>query len=286
MHNVSDNKPVLVVDIGNTNIVCAIYLAGKAVWTARLFSSHQKTADEYHAILSSMLAEMPVQTTGSEFPVASAIRRENIAYIALGSVVPELTRVWKHLFRKYFPAELIEINALSPLGLKYKVKNPSFIGSDLVANAFGAWHKYSSSAIIIDLGTATTIQVVGKSGSFEGAIIAPGLKTGATNLFSSAAQLYELEIVSPPVLLGSNTSEAVLSGIIHGHAFMLESFIQKLKKQYFDHNPLLTILSGGMADLIKPLVPSADLVDKNLTTDGFYLAMLKVIETRLQGKNN
>lgn len=280
MHNVSDSKPVLVVDIGNTNIVCAIYLAGKAVWSARLFSSYQKTADEYHAILSSMLAEMPVMGLGDEPYTGDPISRESIHRIALGSVVPELTRVWKHLFRKFFKAEVTEINALSPLGIKYKVKNPSFVGSDLVANAFATWKKYGSSAIVIDLGTATTIQVVGKDGTFEGAVIAPGLKTGAANLFSSAAQLYELEMVSPPVLLGTNTSEAVLSGIIHGHAFMLETFIQKLKRQYFDHQPMLTILSGGMADLLKPLVPSADLVDKNLTTDGFYLALKKVLESR------
>ncbi len=273
MHTESENLPVLVVDIGNTNIVCALYSSGQIAWSARLYSSHQKTADEYYAILRTLLEE------AASLGQKSALELINgIGHIALGSVVPELTRVWKHLFRKYFPALVTEITALSPLGLKYKVPDPAFIGSDLIANAFGAWKKHACSAIVVDLGTATTIQVVGKDGSFEGAVIAPGLKTGAANLFSRAAQLYEIEMVNPPVLLGTNTSEAVLSGIIHGHAFMLETFLQKLKRQYFDHKPLTTILTGGMAELLKPLVPSVDLVDKSLTTDGFYLALQKVLE--------
>lgn len=274
MRSTSENRPVLVVDIGNTNIVCAVYRNTQIDWSVRLSSSYVKTADEYFASLNSLLQGY---CRDEDQEAKALIPRDFFACIALGSVVPELTRIWKHLFRKYFSAEVYEISALSPLGISYKVPNPSFIGSDLVANAYAAWIKYASAAIVIDLGTATTLQVVSKTGGFEGAIIAPGLKTGAANLFSSAAQLYELEMVSPPVLLGTNTSEAVLSGIIHGHAFMLENFVQQLKRQYFDQHPLLTILTGGMAELMKPLVPSVDLVDKSLTTDGFYLALQKLL---------
>nr|MBP7310889.1 type III pantothenate kinase [Candidatus Cloacimonadota bacterium] len=78
-------------------------------------------------------------------------------------------------------------------------------------------------------------------------------------------------------MLGTNTRDAVLSGVMNGHALMLEGFITKLKMQYFDLNPMLTILCGGMADLLKPMVPSADIVDKNLTTDGFYMALASLI---------
>ena len=262
MRRIKVKEAVLVVDIGNTNIVCAIYEHGKISWSVRLASDRMRPADEYYGLLCSMDKDS---------------RLLGVKYVALGSVVPELTRIWKHLLAKYLPARVIDINGHSPLGIKYKVADPGFIGADLVANAYGAWKKNRQSAIIIDLGTATTIQVMNSKGIFEGAIIATGLKTGVANLFERAAQLSEFEMETPEVMLGTNTRDAVLSGVMNGHALMLEGFITKLKMQYFDLNPMLTILCGGMADLLKPLVPSADIVDKNLTTDGFYMAMASLI---------
>ncbi len=248
---------ILAVDIGNTNIVCGIYREGKLSWFARFFSSRHRTADEYYSLL---------------MPLLNDAGKQDVARIALASVVPELTRIWQHLAMKYFDQEALEISARSDLGLSYKVADPSFIGADLVINAFGAWKKYCSSCIIIDLGTATTIQFVTSQGCFEGAVIAPGIKTGASQLFEQAALLSEIEITAPHNLLGTNTRDALLSGIVQGHAFMLESYIQRLKLLYFDHQNIKTIITGGIADLLKPLVPSIDLVDKTLTLDGLFLA--------------
>jgi type III pantothenate kinase len=258
MHEYSVSEPVLVVDIGNTNIVCAVYHQGNAIWTARLQSQRERTSDEYYSLISGLLKDIGLK---------------DIAFVALGSVVPELTRIWRHLIAKYMTAVVYEVNGLSPLGISYKATSPQTVGADLVANAFAAWHKYQQNAIVIDLGTATTIQVISAKGVFEGAIIAPGMKTGAANLFTKAAQLSEVELVSPPVLLGRNTRDAVLSGVIHGHALMLEAFINKLKLQYFELNPIMTILCGGLAGLVKPMIPSANVIDKSLTLDGFYMAI-------------
>lgn len=247
----------LVVDIGNTNITCGFYQNETMTWFARFFSSANRTADEYFSLLSSLLKDIRIGT---------------IKAVAMSSVVPELTRIWQHLFQKYFEAEVLEITALSDLGLSYKVPEPSFIGGDLVANAYGAWKKYSTNCIVVDLGTATTIEFVTQNGSFEGTAIAPGLKTGADQLFEKAALLSQIEIVTPSVLLGTNTRDALLSGIVHGHAFMLESYIQNIKHQYSEYKDMKTIATGGIADLVKPLVPSIDIVDKTLTLDGIFLA--------------
>jgi type III pantothenate kinase len=247
----------LVVDIGNTNITCGIYEQEKLVRFARFCSSIHRTADEYFSLL---------------IPLLNSKSLNKINNIIIGSVVPELMRIWMHLFQKYLTAEIWEINALSHLGIKYKVDDPSFIGADLIANAFGALKKYHSDCIIIDLGTATTIQFISKEGSFEGTAIAPGLKVSSDTLFEKAALLSQIEIVSPSVLLGTNTRDALLSGIVNGHAYMLESYIQNIKMQYPNCLNIITILTGGIADLIYPLVPSIDIVDKTLTLDGFYLA--------------
>ncbi|MFO8145618.1 MAG: type III pantothenate kinase [Candidatus Syntrophosphaera sp.] len=257
MYQNNVDEKVLVVDIGNTNITCGIYAGGEMAWFARFFSSTNRTADEYFSLLDILLKD---------------IKTESVNVVALASVVPELTRIWQHLFQKYFTAEVLEITALADLGLTYKVSDPSFIGADLVANAFGAWKKYPGDCIVIDLGTATTVEFITHEGSFEGASIAPGLKTGAEQLFEKAALLSQIEIVPPEALLGINTRDALLSGIVHGHAFMLQSYIQKIKSQYPDRPDIKTIATGGIADLVKSYVPSIDIVDKTLTLDGIYLA--------------
>lgn len=257
MYQKSVDQAVLVVDIGNTNITCGIYQHEIMTWFARFFSSAHRTADEYFGLLNALLKDIPVQSIGQ---------------IALASVVPELTRIWQHLFQKYFTAEVWEINALCDLGLSYKVADPSFIGADLVMNAFAAWKKYGANCIVLDLGTATKVQFVTAEGGFEGTAIAPGLKTSADQLFDKAALLAQIEIVAPTALLGTNTRDALLSGIVQGHAFMLESYIGKIKQQYFERKDILTVLTGGISELVKPLIPSVDILDKTLTLDGLYLA--------------
>jgi len=257
----SGQSALLVVDIGNTNIVCGLFAGKELIRTARFHSSVNRTADEYYSLLMPALRE------------AEAI---NITEVVIASVVPELTRMWQHLFLRHFDIAATVITAHSDLGLKYRVADPDFIGADLVVNAFAAWQKYRSSAIIIDLGTATTVQFVSSTGVFEGTAIIPGMKTGARNLFEKAALLSEIEISAPPALIGTTTSAALLSGIVNSHAFLLETYIQKLKRQYFDHKRILTVLTGGMADLLKPLMPSVDIVDKTLTLEGLMLAANKI----------
>jgi type III pantothenate kinase len=254
-------EATLVVDIGNTNITCGIYQNGVLGRFFRFHSSSNRTADEYYSLM--------VNLKGGP-------GEDRIGRIAIGSVVPELTRIWQHLFAKYFGREAVLIDGHSDLGLGYRVPDPGFIGADLVANAYGAWKKYSRNCIVVDLGTATTVQMVTSEGEFLGTAIAPGLKTGAAQLFEKAALLSEIELASPETLLGTNTRDALLSGIVQGHAFMLESFIKRIKLQYFDHKDIFTVLTGGIADLVKPLVPSIDHVDKTLTLDGLFLAQQRL----------
>jgi type III pantothenate kinase len=231
---------ILVVDIGNTNIVCGIYENDKLTWFAPLLGDYSL---------------------------------KSIHYVAIGSVVPELSRIWIHLFQKYSSARIVDIKATSPLGLTYMVDNPSFIGADLVANAYGAWKKYHTNCIIVDLGTATTVQVVSASGLFIGAAIAPGLRTGASFLFEKAALLSEVELSSPPHVLGTNTHDALLSGIVSGHAIMIEGFINRIRMQYPELEPIKTIITGGISELLKPLVSNIDCLDKTLTLDGLHMAV-------------
>lgn len=253
----SDAAGLLAVDIGNTNIVCGLFEGDRLVRSVRFHSSLNRTADEYYSLLLPFFSQ-----SGCNLPID----------VIIASVVPELTRMWQHLFSRHYGITAQILTAHSPLGLKYRVADPSFIGADLIVNAFAAWQKYKGSAIVIDLGTATTVQFVSAKGVFEGTAIIPGMKTGARNLFEKAALLSEIEISAPPALMGTNTRDALLSGIVNSHAFLLETYIQKLKLLYFDQKPITTVLTGGMADLLKPLMPSVDVVDKTLTLEGLFMA--------------
>jgi len=253
---------MLVVDIGNTNIVCGLYARQTLKWHARLQSSSKRTADEYYALLASLWND--------HYQIG------RIKYVTMASVVPELTRIWHHLFQKYLQVNVVEINGYSPLGLSFKTADPGFIGADLIVNAYSAVHKYNATCIICDLGTATTIQLVTSSGQFYGTIIAPGLRTGASFLFDNAALLSEIELTAPQHLLGTNTRDALLSGIVGGHAFMIETYIKKIRSEHSEQSPIISIATGGIAELIKPMIPSLDFVDKTLTLDGLNLAGMKL----------
>jgi type III pantothenate kinase len=255
---------VLVVDIGNTNIVCGVYYNDVLIWHARFKTDRYRTSDEYFALLSALK-----DNTWSV---------EQIKNIAIASVVPDMTRVWLHVVNKYFSVKANIITGYTNLGLSYAATDPGFIGADLIVNALGAWKKYKSSCIIIDFGTATTLQLITSSGKFMGAIIAPGIRTASTELFDKAALLSEIELTTPASTLGTSTHDALLSGIVKGHALMVESFIQQLIVEHNKYKPLIAIATGGIADLLVPLVPSITHLDKTLTLDGLYLAA-KLCET-------
>ena len=254
---------VLVVDIGNTNIVCGVYKDDTLIWHVRLRTDRGRTSDEYFGLLTSI--------KGNVWAV------ELIRHIAIASVVPDMTRMWLHLFNKYFPVKACIIDGYTPLGLSYVVDDPGFIGADLIVNALAAWKKYKSTCIIIDFGTATTLQLVTSTGKFMGAIIAPGIRTAATELFEKAALLSEIELTTPTSTLGTNTQDALLSGIVKGHALMTDSFIKQILNDYAAYNPIIAIATGGIADLIVPLVPSINYLDKTLTLDGLLLAAKQCI---------
>ncbi|MDD2210047.1 MAG: type III pantothenate kinase [Candidatus Cloacimonetes bacterium] len=254
--------PILIVDIGNTNIVCAVFFKGEIQARYRFPSTVHSKVDEYYSLFGQMVPEYSLSC---------------FKYIAYGSVVPELSRTFQTLFSQYSRAKVYCIDGLSPIGLRYIIKDPSAIGADLVANAFGAWQKYNTSTLVADLGTATTIQLINSEGLYAGAVIAPGMKTAAEHLFKNAAQLNEFELSTPKQIVGNNTQDALLAGIVWGHALMISGFMQQIEKKYPQYAPYTVILTGGLAPMIGKLCPSDYILDSDLTLQGFYLALHKLI---------
>ncbi|MEA2095978.1 MAG: type III pantothenate kinase [Candidatus Cloacimonadota bacterium] len=252
----------MVVDIGNTHIVMGFYSNTEFLYSWRLNTDKAKTEDEYFAIIKQLADERKLLLP-------------QVKKVAISSVVPELTRIFSHLINKYLKCDVEIVNAYSELGLEFPIEDPGFVGSDLVVNAFSAISKYKTNCIICDFGTATTIQLVGKDGLFFGTIIAPGVITSAKNLFDSTALLSNIQLKKPKHLLGTNTTDALLSGIITGNSFMLDGFIKALKKEYKHFSSIKTIATGGIAELICSNSKEIDIIDKNLTLNGLNLICCK-----------
>jgi len=253
-------KNKLVFDIGNSHIVIGFYQNNiqKASW--RISTDRTRTEDEYFVLIRQLLSQENIDLI-------------QISHSALSSVVPQLTRVFDHMLKKYFNCRLLIINPYLELGLKFSISDPGFIGADLIVNAFAAKEKYHTNCIICDFGTATTLQLVGKDGFFYGTIIAPGILTSSENLFNKASLLSNIKLEKPSGLLGTNTKDALLTGIIDGNAIMIDEFIKRIRNKYSDLGKIKAIATGGIANLICEQTRQIDHIDKELTLDGLSLIL-------------
>ncbi len=248
---------IIVLDIGNTNLVIGIYKEMELLASWRIHTDKNKTEDEYFVVIDSLLKSIKEEAG-------------NIATGVLSSVVPQLNRIIRRMFNKYFDCTFIDVNANTDLGLKFKTPDPSFIGADLIVNAYASISKYKTNTIVCDLGTATTVQLTGKDGTFYGASIIPGVRSSSNSLFEKAALLADIKLSKPHSILGLNTKDALLSGIINGHAFIIDGFIKQIKKEY-NLEDYKTIATGGVANLICSCSEEVDIVDDSLIIDGLNL---------------
>lgn len=249
---------IFVIDIGNTHIASALYRAGKLERLWRVGSDPRRTEDEYFVTFQRLIKQC-------------GCRHEDVRVCAVASVVPELTRVFRHMIDKYFACELIDVTAMTPLGLKFPMEDPSFIGADLIVNAFSAKEKYRSSCIVCDFGTATTIQLVGADGFFYGTAIAPGVITATAGLVKNTALLFGFQLEKPNNLLGTTTRDALKSGFVNGFGFLTDGFITGIRNEYAWLEPITVIATGGISALICSSIKQIDHVDRTLTLDGLNL---------------
>lgn len=247
----------IVIDVGNTHTLIGVYKgSSKTSW--RLESCRTRTADEYWGIIKSL-----------ENAVGIDLKATEIA--ALSSVVPRLTGVLKELFQRYFDCRLINVNSETDLDITYPVSDPSYIGADLIVDAYGVIEKYCMNSLVCDFGSATTLELIGADRHFYGTVICPGLQTSAEGLVSRAAQLTGVEFSGEFGILGISTREAMLSGIIRGHALMIDGFISEIRNEFSTLNPIKVVATGGIAKLVSRYSKFIDVVDESLTLDGLDL---------------
>ena len=249
---------LLAIDIGNTNVTLGLW-DGQA-WTNqwRLRTDRARTADEYGIMLKMLLHEAEVATA--------------VSHVAMSSVVPPLTAVFTQLIERYLNHTPLRVNAALDTGIAICTDNPPEVGADRIVNAAAAAHLYPGPSIVIDMGTATTFDVVSKDHELLGVVIAPGLQLAANALTAGAAQLSGVALEAPPHVIGRNTVHAVQSGLIFGYASLVEGVVQRLLREHPNRDEKVNVIgTGGLINLITPHTTVIDHIDPWLTLTGLRL---------------
>lgn len=248
---------ILVMDVGNTNIVLGVYEDKKLLSSCRLATDKDKTSDEMGMSMINYLSY-------------AGIDKKDIEAVIIASVVPPIMYSIEHSFRKYFNLNPIILGPGVKTGLNIKYENPREVGADRIANAVAALEKYGGPVIIVDFGTATTFCAVTSNYEYLGGVICPGIKISAEALFRKAAKLPKVDITKPENVIGRNTVDSMKSGIVHGYVGQVDHIVRLMKNEMKEQN-IKVIATGGLAGLIAESSETIDFVDGLLALEGLRL---------------
>ena len=248
----------LAVDVGNTQTTLALYgPGGEHVHGWRLKTDRTDPADELLAKLHAFFA-------------AAGLGATAIDAAGISCVVPTLARAWRKVFLILTGQEPLIVSAKDVSDLEISLPDPETIGADRLCNAVAAKERYGSPAIVVDVGTATNIDVVDKDGAFVGGAIAPGLMLSAAALFERAAKLASIPIEAPEHALGKDTAGALQSGLVVGTAAMAEGLVARIKREIAAPSAPV-IATGGLARTVSEATDLFCAIDPDLTLRGVYL---------------
>ena len=231
-------RNIIAVDIGNTETTVGI--GNKDSWDSYRFTTRDtNTPDELLALFN------------STFQIKSEVKKDMEGAI-ICSVVPQATNSYSEAIRKYLNLESIIVGPGIKTGLRVNIDNPKELGPDRIANSVGGYLITETDTVVIDLGTATTFDVVSKNKEYLGGSIAPGIKISLDALTSKTASLKSVELDTPNKVIGKNTYEAIQSGLIMGHASMIDSMVERIILE-IEIEPKI-ILTGGLSNVVQPIL--------------------------------
>jgi type III pantothenate kinase len=247
---------ILLVDIGNTNIVIGV-CDGKVLrshW--RLETRRERTSDEYHLLVRQLLQ-------------SENITRQDIDGAILASVVPPLTRTIAMAVERSVGVRPLEVGPGIKTGMPILYDNPREVGADRIVNAIAAYEKVQQAVIVVDLGTATTFDAISARGDYLGGAIAPGIGISLEALFQRASKLPRVEIQPPPRVIGKNTIHSMQSGILYGYAGLVDGLVLRMKEEL--EGGCRVIATGGLAVLLSAVSSTIEEVDELLTLEGLRI---------------
>lgn len=251
---------LLVINANNTNIAFGLYDNNNLLENWTLATATYTTSDELRIRLSSLLQNANINTT-------------EIQGCCMASVIPHLNRALTGMCQDAFNFKPIIVQPGIKTGLKLNVDNPKEVGADRIANSVGALQQHAAPLIIVDLGTATTFDVITKDDQWCGGAIVPGIQLSADALFARCAKLPQVEISVPKKVIGRDTVSSIRAGLTFGYAELVDGLIRRITQE-MKETPTV-IATGGLAPLIAPITHKIDVVDPLLTIKG-----LKAIYTK------
>lgn len=244
---------ILTIDIGNTNITLGVFENDKIIQSWRLSTVIQRTEDEYGIFIKNVLSHENFD------------KKINKAVIA--SVVVQLTERIEIALEKYLGIKAVIISHKIKTNFAIKTDIPSQVGADRIANAAAVSKLYKLPAIVVDFGTATSFDIVNKNNEFIGGIITAGMKIQAEALSIKTSKLPKLNIEESKNVIGKNTIDAMLSGIVRGHSSMIEGLIEECEKELGEKATI--IATGGYSSVIsKYMTRKFDYINPDLTLIG------------------
>lgn len=246
---------ILVIDVGNTNIVLGVYAKDKLAFHWRIHTDKRYTEDEYGMLVKGLFREEGLST-------------KEISGIIIASVVPSLMFALERMCMKYFGHKPQIVGPGTKTGLPIKYENPRDVGADRIVNAVAALEEHEPPLIIVDFGTATTFCYVDEQGHYLGGAIAPGIHISTEALYQHASKLPRIDLKIPAQVVGRNTVAAMQSGIIFGYAGQVDSVVRRMKA--ISSKTPTVIATGGLADLIAKESEEIEHVDPFLTLKGLY----------------
>jgi len=246
----------LAIDIGNTSIKLGVFDDDQLKATWNLATGIHRTADEYGVALLGLMQQRKLHASG-------------ITGVAMCDVVPPLASTFVEMCQKYLNAKPLVVESGVKTGIRICQDNPREVGPDRVVDAVAAQTLYGTPVIIVDLGTATTFDVVSAEGDYLGGAIAPGITIAAEALFSRTAMLPRIELTRPKQVIGRNTVAAMQSGIIYGYIALIEGVIRRIEQEL--GSKAKVVATGGQAYPLANQIPMIDVVDPDLTLTGLRL---------------
>lgn len=252
---------LLALDIGNTNIVVGVFEGETLREHWRLRTDRERTADEHGLLMIHLLqyASLPA---------------ERIRGVIISNVVPPMTDALLNMARRFFHVEPIFVSHELDLGVPIRYHDPREVGADRLVNAVAAIHKYGAPIIIVDFGTATTLDVISPQGEYLGGCIMTGIRVSAEALFRAAARLPRIDLTTPDHIIGRTTVEAMQSGIMYGYAGAIDALVRRIHQEL--GCAATVVATGGLAERIAAETPSIQHVDPWLTLEGLHLIWKRV----------
>jgi len=254
---------LLVIDVGNTEIVFGLYKKENLQAHWRLSSKNHRTADECWILLTMWCN-------------ARNIRLSEVEGVVISSVVPSMTNVFIEVSRNHLGLEPLVVTAETNTGLKILYDTPRTVGSDRICNAVAGYAHYNGPLIVVDFGTATTFDVISKQGEYLGGVIALGLMGISQELHRLAAKLPKVDLVFPSSVVGKTTESSIQSGIMWGTVSLVDGMIDRITQEMGWKNTSV-IATGGIAPFVVEKSIKIQQVEPFLTLEGMRLIFHRML---------